>query len=799
MSSEHIRLCPGCGTENNPAALRCQCGLLLAGVDITIKNDKITQYKQVVTESAPTSAQLICPHTDCGQPNPPGSTTCLYCNRPLAEGEPATPSGSIVQSEPIQSLLNLPSALSNRYRIIKPMPTVGAEAELLIVEPLGNVQPQAGGKQLAAKIYRHGILPNREVQERINKISIEHRVNVLEENISDGHAYELMELIGHGSLRDMLSKGALPATMLYRVIHELAIALRAVHEVNLVHRDLKPENVLIRTPEPLDLVLTDFSISSILDVTQRFTGVARTLPYASPESLSGVIDFKSDYWALGMLVLEAALGKHPFAGLSEAVIMHHLTTRNMDLSQVADPNLRKLLLGLLQRDPAQRWGDAEITRWENRDSTLAEPVAHSMVGSFREPYHLGAEVCHQPQQLAVALARNWKAGLQDISNGQLLAWFRDVQHDQNIVRLLIDMRGQASLSLNVQLMKLVMKLAPGMPPVWQGETIELSTILGYANRALQGDSDAAWWLDSLYKNRVMEIHAEAGNQQATDLVQRWNSALAQFNAAWKEKISLIHDKSAARDPDVIPDFDELMYGRKDLLKPNLVQMHARLLAMAYDNSWAERLRKRVQAEILGLSAQCDWISNLGDPQNMDAPSLLVLEALLPEAKKSVEHQLKKVQLKKGDEEKELQKLREEVRTLMTTIRHVAATRRATPDVCEELRNLLNDYHGHVVNFRASARTDKAWVNLKKEALRSTTAARIMGEKIDQLERHRAITAGWFDPRAIGFIAVGLFAVTTYFPGGIRFLIFLGVAVFIAWRLLPARSMMNSIRELGESF
>lgn len=786
MSTEHIRICPGCGTENNPDKLRCQCGVLLAGVDIILRQEKPTANTHTETAQSETTP-LVCPHADCGQPNPPGSTTCLYCNRPLTDGE------SVTQSEPIQTLVNLPSALSDRYRIVKPMPTRGAEAELLIVQAI------AGGKQLAAKIYRHGILPKRDVQERINKISIEHRVHVLEEGISDGHAYELMELIEHGSLREVLDKGALPAAMMQQVIHELAFALRAVHAVNLVHRDLKPENILIRSHQPLDLVLTDFSISSVLDVTQRFTGVARTLPYASPESLSGVIDFKSDYWALGMIVLEALLGKHPFSGLSEPVIMHHLTTRNIDLSGVADAGLRKLLLGLLQRDPAQRWGDAEITRWENRDSTLAEPVMHSSVSDFREPYHLGAEICHQPQQLAVALAHNWKEGLQDISNGQLLAWFRDVQRDQNIVRLLIEMRSQASLSLNVQLLRLIQKLAPGMPPVWQGETIELSTILSYANKALQGDTEAAWWLDNLYKNRVMEIYADSGNRQAEDLVQRWNNALSQFNIAWQSKLKIIEAKSEARDPDTIADFDELMYGNKNLLKPNLMQMHARLLAMAYDNSWAERLRKRVQAEILALAAQCDWINDLGDPQSMDAPSLLVVEALLPEAKKSVTHQLTKMEHKKKDDNKELQALRDQVHSIMASIRHTATTRRATPAVCEELQTLLDEYHQFVVTFRASARTDKPWVDLKKEALRSTTAARIMQERIDQLERHRAITAGWLNQRTLVFGALVLFFVTTAFPGGIRFLLFAGVAALIAWRFLPAKSMMNSIRELGESF
>ena len=784
MDAEHIRRCPSCATENAPSVMRCRCGMGLAGVDIVSKQPP-PATTQTPTPSSKAST-LICPHKDCGQTNPPDNEICMYCNRPFLANI------SLTQSEPLQSLVNLPTALKDRFLIIKPMPTRGAEAELLIVQALH------GGPERVAKIYRHGILPKQNVQERISKVAVEHRIEVLEEGVSDGYAYELMELCEHGSLRDMIDEGALTPLVLHAVIHELAIALQAVHTVGLVHRDIKPENILIRSRLPLDLVLTDFSISSILDVTQRFTGVARTLPYASPESLSGVIDFKSDYWAMGMTIVEGAMGKHPFAGLSEAVVMHHLTTRNVDISPVLDSNLRKLLRGLLQRDPALRWGAMEIQRWLNNDSSLAEPVEHSSISDFKTPYHLGTEICHKPEQLAVALARNWKVGLTDISNGQLLAWFRDVQKDQNVVRLLIEMRSQASLTINVQLLKLILHLAPGIPPVWQGETIELSTILSYANKALKGEADAAWWLDNLYKHRILEVYAAAGNRQAADLVERWNRALDQFDHAWKTKLALISEKSSAHDPDEIADFDELMYGRKDLLRPGLVNMHARLLAMSYDNSWAERLRRRMQAELLGLSAKCSWIGDLGDPQKIDAAELLVLEALLPEAKRSVAHQLKKVERNREDTNKELLALRDETRAVLASIRITATTQMATSAICDELEERLDDYHHLVTAIRASGRSDKEWLDLKKQVLRPHTTANIMREALDKLNRHRAITGGWISfPTAI-FMGIAIYSLPSVIPG-IRPWLIVATITIVAWRLLPDYWMMRSIKELGEAF
>jgi len=785
VEAELIRRCPGCGSENALSVMRCACGMILAGVDIvarqTAKPETGEQAGAAISE-----ATVICPHDDCGQANPPGSETCLYCNRPLP-GNAAR-----LRSETMQSLINLPSALMERYRIVKPMPTRGAEAELLIV------QDTSGGPQRVAKIYRHGILPKREVQERIDKIPLAHRVALLEEGVSDGYAYELMELCEHGSLRQMMEGGALPPARLRRVVEELAAALHDVHAAGLVHRDLKPENILIRALEPLDLVLTDFSISSILDVTRRFTGVARTLPYASPESLSGVIDFKCDFWAMGMIVLECALGIHPFAGLSEPVVMHHLTTRNIDLSAVADRNVRKLLLGLLQRDPTIRWGADEVRRWLDNDTSLAEPAAQGAVRGFDSPYHLGEEICYKPDQLAVALARNWKAGLADLANGQLLTWFRDVQKDQNVVRLLLDMRGQTRLPLNVQLLKLILHLAPGIPPVWQDETIELSRILDYANKALKGETAAARWLDELYQYRVLEIYAAAGNSQAADLVQRWHGAIDRFNLAWRDKLEVIAAKSAARDPDAVVDFDEVMYGRSGMRRPGLIDMHARFLAMSYDSSWAERLRKRVLAELLGLAAKCDWINDLGDPLQMDASSLLVVEALLPEARKSVEHQLKKAERRQQEVEKEHADLRNEVRTVITSIRDIAANRLATPAVCNELRERLDEYFALAGKIRASPRIDASWQEIKKQMQRTQVVANILLERVARLRERRAVTSGWLSPQSAAFAALSLLFLPIFIPG-IRIWLFAGIIGIVVWRLLPDFLAMKSIRELGRTF
>ncbi len=628
MTASYIRRCPSCETENAPQVMRCACGALLTGVDLSAPRSELLV---VETDSAATtelSRGVICGFDDCAQPNPAGSASCLYCNRPLQIAEVPQDAGQI------QSLLSLPSALKQRYRIVRPLPTQGAEAELLLAQSV------ASKEHCVVKIYRHGIQVKADVQERMSAIPNAHRVALIEAGLSDGYAYEVMEFCSHGSLRQLLQTQSFDAAGLADMVRELASAIHSVHAAGLLHRDLKPENILIRTLQPLDLVLTDFGISSVLDATQRLTGSARSLPYAAPESLSGVIDAKADFWALGMIMLEAASGQHPFTGLSEAVILHYLTTREIELNAVSDAYLRKLLRGLLLRDPQARWGAAEISRWLARDASLPDPVQGTSLGGFREPYHIGSDICHTQQQLAVALARNWEAGVGDIANGQLLAWFRDVQKDQNVCRLLLDMRYEKQLSVHLQLLRLILQLAPGIPPVWQGESIELPVILSYANRALKGDAPAADWLHRLYVHQVLETYAAAGNAVVASIVQKWQLACEQFQQAWRLAQDLIKAKSPRHLPGEYVNIDKLLYGMEEELEPALSKMHAHVLAMAYDAKWSERLRQRLVLAYAGVLAYCPWLLELGEIASMSAPNLLVMEWLLPEAAKLVERQKK---------------------------------------------------------------------------------------------------------------------------------------------------------------
>jgi hypothetical protein len=805
MEFDLIRRCPSCDTENPAQMMRCRCGALLVGLDLELPAAARAVFALAVDvpdastpAAAPPSALVLCQFDDCAQPNPPGSLTCLYCNRALPGGRAdvgadssaaapsATPDTDALSPHP--TLLNLPATLASRYRILHPLASQGAQAELLLVEPLAGDAPQV------VKIYRQGMQPKAAILDQLALVDPQYRVNLIEAGHADGYFYELMTYYPLGSWRTQMQAGALHEGSLTELVRALAPALAAIHAASLIHRDLKPDNILLASLEPLHLVLTDFGSASRLDATQRLTGNARTLPYAAPESLSGVIDAKYDYWGFGMIVLECALGSHPFADLSEAVIMHHLSTRSIDLSGVPMPALRKLLRGLLLRDPKLRWGASEVARWLANDPTLAEPI-DSGSSHFKQPYHLGKEVCDTPAQLAIALARNWKLGLADSENGLLLAWFRDVQKDQNTERLLLELRFDSQMQVDVRLLKLILHLAPGIVPIWRGESLNLRTVLGYAARALKGEQAALDWLDLLWRQNVLKLYGEATDANATaevaNMRTRWSRAYDQFIAAWQQWLPRL---TAPKDVSDFADFDDMLYGGHELERPSLSSMHARLLAIGWDAAWVARLRQRLQAEYAALAIDCPWLPAPTELAGVDAASLLVLEALLPHARKAQQRLHATRERRNATRHNELLELQRDLARCLDNLHDLANQRWLNPDLCAQMRQQLDTWFEIGATLRAAGQPDAAWQQLEREWQANRQHATALRQSIDELTQRHSVNSGWLNRYTLAFALLSLPFAASRGPRLLQ-LALLVLAGVLAWRLLPMPWMMAEIRTL----
>ncbi|MGH8667178.1 MAG: serine/threonine-protein kinase, partial [Burkholderiales bacterium] len=422
-----------------------------------------------------------------------------------------------------RSLIRLPAALEARFVIEEPLQAAGAEADLFVVCDKGS------GERAVLKLYRHGIEPNTDVLERVSRAAPDQLIHLLEHGRDEGVPYELLEYCEHGSLRTLLKARPVPLEAARTLLTELAGAIAHLHACGIVHRDLKPENVLIRGLLPLDLVLTDFGIASMTQATMHYTSAARTLRYSAPEAGSNWVGKPTDYWALGMMLVEALSGRHPFEGLSDHVVAHWLVTRPIDVSAVTDPRWQTLCRGLLTRDPKARWGADEIERWLAGDDSLAvaDERAAPVAGAV-SPYRVGEQDCRTPRELAVALAADWAAGVKDLKRGMLRAWLQNDLRDQNLARAAADAEEALEISDDERLLRLLLQLDPALPPVFKGYDISVAGLAALTRKALEDHNEERQTVIELLDGRILDRFPGNALQ---DVHARFDAAKNEFERA----------------------------------------------------------------------------------------------------------------------------------------------------------------------------------------------------------------------------------------------------------------------------
>jgi serine/threonine protein kinase len=184
---------------------------------------------------------------------------------------------------------------------------------------------------------------------------------------TEGNLYIVMELVEGKSLRDMSRDGGLPPESVLRYGIQIASALARAHDKGIVHRDLKTANIVV-TPDGLAKVL-DFGLARrigsgvfegathSLETMRTSSSVSGTLLYMAPEVLRGEeADYRSDLWALGVALYEAASGRLPFEGRTGfdigSAIMRELPK---PLGPPVPPGLWAIIQRCLTKEPTQRY------------------------------------------------------------------------------------------------------------------------------------------------------------------------------------------------------------------------------------------------------------------------------------------------------------------------------------------------------------------------------------------------------------------------------------------------------------
>jgi serine/threonine protein kinase len=257
------------------------------------------------------------------------------------------------------------------------------------------------GREVAVKILHDRCASRKETVERMladvraaSRIEHLNLVEVLDLGTTpDGLVFVASEHLGGESLQERLHRvERLPLFEAVNIVRQVARALGAAHDANIVHGDLKPANIFLCTrkgrrrivrrnkalgmrlvvepEESFDLVkLLDFGSGRFLDLDPSGQAQAETVSgsplYLSPEQAERrPADRRSDIYSLGAVFYEMVTGTAPFTGESLAdVLRAHVsgevtTPSRRTPSAGIDVRIDAVILRCLKKSPVLRFASA---------------------------------------------------------------------------------------------------------------------------------------------------------------------------------------------------------------------------------------------------------------------------------------------------------------------------------------------------------------------------------------------------------------------------------------------------------
>ena len=182
---------------------------------------------------------------------------------------------------------------------------------------------------------------------------------------NNGYAL-IMEDIGALSLAKYQRQLSVSIAQFWEIAVSLAEILHHLHQNYIIHKDIKPANILIH-PETKQVKLIDFSISSLLPKErtslQTPNVLEGTLAYISPEQTGRMnrgIDYRSDFYSLGVTFYELLTGKLPFESEDPLELVHaHIAKTPPIIPDALVPTpLANIVLKLMAKNAEERYQSA---------------------------------------------------------------------------------------------------------------------------------------------------------------------------------------------------------------------------------------------------------------------------------------------------------------------------------------------------------------------------------------------------------------------------------------------------------
>ncbi|MDD2512448.1 MAG: protein kinase [Proteiniphilum sp.] len=305
------------------------------------------------------------------------------------------------------------------------------------------------GKKLALKLYHYGIQPppDHELMDAVSRLA---GSGLLVDILDHGKCthpltrqerdYELMAYYAGGSLAEMEVKG--DEQLLGEIALRCGASIDFLHKHGIIHRDIKPANFLFRDKNHQleELGLADFGIAirTTAEGRAKVDYQLRTKIYAAPEyyfSIEGKIElgFKSDYYALGMLLLTLWSGEENFR-MNEFELINLKRHGRLPYPADLSPRMLQLVKALTHPDTSRRAGFAEMARWARGEEIydLSEED-HTQFKIHFNPVR--KQTANSPEQLGQIMYEERELGAKYLYSGKITTWLNECQRPDLAVEM----------------------------------------------------------------------------------------------------------------------------------------------------------------------------------------------------------------------------------------------------------------------------------------------------------------------------------------------------------------------------
>ena len=206
---------------------------------------------------------------------------------------------------------------AQQFRVIRPLAQGGMGA-VYIVEQLSTGKKRALKLMLPSAAVVDGTRRFEQEARTSSLIPSEHVVDVIAAGVEGPERvpWLAMELLEGESLEThLLRSGALSPTQSYEILLQLAHALSAAHDIDVVHRDIKPDNIFLararNAGSEFMVKVLDFGLATVVAADTRNTTALGSPLWMAPEQAqqNEPISLATDVWSFGLLAFRMLSGR----------------------------------------------------------------------------------------------------------------------------------------------------------------------------------------------------------------------------------------------------------------------------------------------------------------------------------------------------------------------------------------------------------------------------------------------------------------------------------------------------------